>query len=176
MMFRSLLAAAVMAGAGLATTSPAGADPAPPPPPALPIPDVSLYMPVNPADYTVNGGKWYAFAGLPGVVCVLDTLNGDYGCSGPLPGAPNGATLVSGTPVGPPTFATADPGVYAAAGEVRPLPPGTRLTYRQVFCGVDDAGVVACLNAREQTGFVIGPNGSYVGSNAPAPVVGTDPN
>lgn len=170
-MLRFLLAAAIAMGGGVAAATPVGADPEPPPPgpPALPIPDVTNYMPVNPADYTVNAGKWYAFAGLPGVVCVLDTLSGDYGCSGPLPGAPNGVNLVSGRPVGPPEFATADPAIYASAGDVRPLPPGTRLAYRQVFCGVDQAGVVACLNSREQVGFVVGPNGTYIGSNAPAP-------
>ena len=174
-MLRFLLAAAIVAGTGVATAPPGGADPEPPPP-ALPIPDVTSFLPMNPADYTVNSGKWYAFAGPPGVVCVLDTLNGDYGCSGPLPGAPGGVNLVSGAPVGPPRFDSADPGIYAAAGEVRPLLPGTRLSYRQVFCGVDDAGVVACLNAREQVGFVVGPNGTFIGANAPAPAVGTDPN
>jgi len=38
-----------------------------------------------------------------------------------------------------------------------------------VACGVDDAGVVACLNTRDQVGFVVGPNGSFAASNAPAP-------
>jgi hypothetical protein len=34
---------------------------------------------------------------------------------------------------------------------------------------VDDAGVVACLNSRDQVGFVIGPETSFVASNAPPP-------
>jgi len=170
----ALGAAAVWVIAALSAAGPAGAEPEPAPP-ALPVPDVTRYLPMNPADYTVNGGKWYAFAGLPGVVCVLDTLTGDYGCSGALPGAPNGVNLVSGTPAGPPRFSAADPAIYAAAGEPRPLPPGTRLSYRQVFCGVDGAGVVACLNSREQVGFVTGPNGTYVGSNAPPPAVPAPP-
>lgn len=29
-----------------------------------------------------QGRRWFAFAGPPGVVCVLDNLNGEYGCSG----------------------------------------------------------------------------------------------
>jgi hypothetical protein len=52
---------------------------------------------------------------------------------------------------------------------VRALPPNRRLSYRQVACGVDDAGVVACLNSRDQVGFVIGPETSFVASNAPPP-------
>ena len=103
-------------------------------------------------------------------MCVLDTINGEYGCSGPLPGAPDGANLISAGPVGMPVFSTTETLKYAAAGAVRPLPPNTRLSYRQVACGVDDAGVVACLNTRDQVGFVVGPNGSFAASNAPAPV------
>ena len=99
----------------------------------------------------------------------LDSLKGNYGCAGPLPGAPGGANLVSAGPVGAPVFATTESPAYADAGAVRPLPPNTRLTYRQVGCGVDDAGVVACLNSREQVGFVVGPNGTYIGNNNPPP-------
>jgi len=161
--FTSVLAACVLAGA-----SPAAADPEPAPPP---IPNAFAYMPVNPANYTVNGGRWFAFAGPPGVVCVLDTINGEYGCSGPLPGAPDGANLISAGPNGMPVFSTTETLKYATAGAVRPLPPNTRLSYRQVACGVDDAGVVACLNSRDQVGFVVGPQGSFVASNRPAPVI-----
>lgn len=163
-MRRNLLVAAAVGavvGAALAGAVPASADPDVAPP----IPDVFSNMPVNPADYTVNAGKWFGFAGPPGVVCILDTLKGEYGCAGPLPGAPGGANLVSGGPVGLPEFAVVDGLEYAAAGPVRPLPPNTRLTYRQVSCGVDDAGVVACLNSRDQVGFVVGPTASYAASN-----------
>ncbi|MFM9033807.1 MAG: hypothetical protein ACKOQ4_05910 [Mycobacterium sp.] len=149
--------------AGVILSPGAAADPAPEPS----IPDVNAYMPVNPANYTTNKGRWFAFAGPPGVVCVLDNLNGDYGCSGPLPGAPDGANLVSGGPVGAPTFSTTDAAIYAAAGEVKALPPNTRISYRQVSCGVDDAGVVACLNSRDQVGFVIGPTGTFIDATNP---------
>ena len=135
----------------------------------LPIPNVFSYTPLNPADYTANKGKWYAFAGPPGVVCILDSLNGQYGCSGPLPGAPGGANLVSGGPTGMPSFRTTPTPEFADAGEVKTLPPNTRLTYRQVTCGVDDTGVVACLNGGEQVGFVVGPTNTYVGGNRPPP-------
>ena len=161
-----LVAAAVGSVVGAVTFAAAFAVPAAADPDvAPPIPDVFANMPVNPSDYTVNAGKWFGFAGPPGVVCILDTLKGGYGCAGPLPGAPGGANLVSGGPVGLPEFAVVDGLEYAAAGPVRPLPPNTRLTYRQVSCGVDDAGVVACLNSRDQVGFVVGPTASYAASN-----------
>ncbi len=168
-MLRTILTASAVAGCALLGAIPAGAAPEPAPPILPAIPNVFANMPVNPADYTVNGGKWFAFAGPPGVVCMLDSLKGDYGCAGPLPGAPAGVNLVSAGVVGAPVFSTTETPAYAAAGAVKPLPPNTRLTYRQVSCGVDDAGVVACLNSRDQVGFVVGPTNSYIGSNAPAP-------
>ena len=168
-MLRGILLTFVVAASVITGASPAAADPVVPPPPPPPIPDVFAYMPVNPSDYTVNTGKWFAFAGPAGVVCILDSTNGDYGCSGLLPGAPDGANLVSAGPVGMPVFTTTETPEYADAGVVRALPPNRRLSYRQVACGVDDAGVVACLNSRDQVGFVIGPETSFVASNAPPP-------
>lgn len=166
-MLRSLLLATTLTIGATCTAAPAVADPEPAPPP---IPNVFTYMPANPAAYTTKAGRWFAFAGPPGVVCVLDNINGEYGCSGPLPGAPAGANLVSAGPTGMPVFSTTDTPKYAEAGEVKPLPPNFRLTFRQVACGVDDTGVVACLNSRDQVGFVVGPNGSFAASNRPAPV------
>lgn len=146
--------------AGLALPAAASADPDVAPPP--PIPNVNAYTPLNPAEYAVLGGTWYAFAGPPGVICIINRQNGDYGCSGPLPGAPGGANLVSAGQSGAPTFsATAQP-LFEAAGPVKTLPPNTRLSYRDVSCGVDAAGAVACLNAREQVGFVVSAAGSWV--------------
>jgi hypothetical protein len=149
-----------MAGAGLTVAATASADP------DAGLPDVGGYMPVNPADYSVNGGKWLGFAGPEGVVCTIDVLSGNYGCSGPLPGAPDGVNLVSGGPSGPPVFGTKD-APYAAAGPVRPLAPNTRLSYRSIFCGADDAGAVACVNG--PVGFVVGPNGTYIHVPPPPP-------
>ena len=165
MFLRFLASPVVAAGAGVAGPATAWADPDPAPPP--PIPDVNQYTPLNPADYAANGGKWYAFAGPPGVVCILDNLNGDYGCSGPLPGAPAGVNLVSGGPVGAPTFSTTDKPIFAAAGEVKTMPPNTRLSFRQVSCGVDDVGAVACFNSRDQVGFVVSPTGTYINAVNP---------
>ena len=151
-----------MAGAGLSAAATAAA--APDSGPALP--DVVSYMPVNPADYTVNGGKWLGFAGPAGVVCTIDVLAGNYGCSGPLPGAPEGVNLVSGGLSGPPVFGTGD-APYAAAGPVRPLRPNTRLSFRSIFCGADAVGAVACVNG--PVGFVVSPDGTYIHVPPPPP-------
>lgn len=164
MLPRFLISTAVVLVAGVAGAAVAAADPDPAPPPPPPIPDVNAYMPVNPADYTTNKGRWFAFAGPAGVICSIDNLSGDYGCSGPLPGAPEGVNLVSGGPVGAPRFSTtAEPSSFAGpAGAVKALPPNTRLSFRQISCGVDDAGVVACFNSRDQVGFVVGPTATWI--------------
>jgi len=160
MLVRTLLVAAGVAGLLVVGPPAAGwADPEPAPPP---IPNVNAYTPLNPVNYAAMSGRWYAFAGPPGIVCILDTFNGDYGCNGPLPGAPDGANLVSGGPIGAPTFASTNGPIFAAAGPVKPLPPNSRLSFRQVSCGMDDAGVLACLNSRDQVGFVIGPTQTYI--------------
>jgi len=166
MPIRFLTALAAATSAVLAGAAPAMADPAPAPPP---FPNVMSYIPLNGADYAVNGGKWFAFAGPPGVVCILNNLTGEYGCSGPLPGAPEGTNLVSAGPAGVPAFSTTPQPAYAAAGPVKVLPPRTRLTFRQITCGVDEDGVVACLNARDLVGFVVGPTSSYINPGPPPP-------
>ena len=166
MLLKGLVIAAVSAAVGVIGAPVAAADPAPAPPP---LPDVTTYMPVNPADYTVNNGRWYAFAGPTGVVCILDSFSGEYGCSGPLPGAPEGVNLVSGGPSGPPKFSTTADPAYAAAGVVKSLPPNRRLSFRQIFCGVDAAGVVTCLNTQDKSGFVVGPTSTYINVPPPPP-------
>jgi hypothetical protein len=164
-LLRSVLAIVVATGTGVLGAAGAAADPDTAPT----VPDVAEYLPVNPADYSVNGGKWLGFAGPAGVVCILDVLRGDYGCSGPLPGAPEGVNLVSGGPSGMPAFSTTDTPPYADAGAVRRLPPNTRLTFRQLFCGVDGTGVVACVNTAEQTGFLVGPEATSIIAPPPPP-------
>lgn len=143
----------------------ASADPGAAPVP--PIPDVNAYTPLSPVDYAVAGTSLYAFAGPAGVTCVINRLNSDYGCSGPLAGAPNGANLVSGGQTGPPAFSSTERPLFEAIGAVKSLPPSTRLSVREVSCGVDGTGVVACLNSRDQVGFVVGPTGSYVNATSP---------
>jgi hypothetical protein len=141
------------------------ADPDTPAPP--PAPNVNSFAPVSPADYTVLAGAWYAFGTPDGLTCIIDKTRNIYGCSGPIPGAPGGANLVSGGPQGAPSFANADASPFAVAGPVKPLPPKTRLSYRQVSCGSDGAGMTACVNSYDQTGFVISPAGSYLLGETP---------
>lgn len=153
--------AVVLAGTGAAGADP---DPAPAPPP---LPNVNAYAPISPLGYTVNNGHWYAFAGPSGVTCILNRDNGDYGCSGPLPGAPEGMNLVSAGPVGAPTFSSTPTPLFASVSPAKALPPNTRLSFREVSCGVDGAGVVACVNSRDQVGFVVGPTGSFINALMP---------
>ena len=161
-MFLRILGGAVGAAVvSVALVAPAWADPDPAPAP-LPLPDVNAYAPISPVAYSVMGGNWYAFAGPVGVICVIDKNNGGYGCSGALPGAPDGANLVSAGPVGPPTFASTGKPVFAGVGEVVALPPNTRLSFRDISCGADGTGAVACVNSREQIGFVVSPAGTFI--------------
>lgn len=150
---------AVVAGFGVAVADP-GQTPVPAPPP--PLPDVVSFVPISPVDYTLMDGNWYAFAGPAGVVCVINKQTVSYGCSGALPGAPEGANLVSGGPSGPPGFSTTDHPFAAPEGGVKALPPNTRLSFREISCGVDLIGVVACVNSRDQVGFMVTPTGTFI--------------
>jgi hypothetical protein len=158
------LAGAAMA-ALIATPAVAAADPDTPAPP--PAPNVNAYPPVAPAGYTALDGAWYAFGTPDGLTCIIDKGKVTYGCSGPIPGAPEGANLVSGGPIGAPGFANTAGPAFAAAGPVKPLPPNTRLSYRSISCATDGAGTTTCMNSAYQTGFVIGPAGSYIVGETP---------
>lgn len=161
-MFRRItLGACGAAVAAVAGVVPATADPDPAPAPP-PLPNVNAYAPISPVDYAAMDGNWYAFAGPVGVTCVINKISVGYGCSGALPGAPDGANLVSGGPFGPPSFSAAGPTIFAAAGPVKPLPPNTRLSFREISCGVDAAGAVACVNGHDQVGFVVSPAGTFI--------------
>lgn len=125
------------------------------------LPNVNGYTPVSPLEYSGMDGAVYGFT-VPGdISCVINRADASYGCSGALPGAPGGANLVSGS--GVPGFATTDRPIYGFGGEpFKPLPPMHRLSYRDISCGVDGGGTVACVNSRLQNGFVVGPGGSYI--------------
>jgi hypothetical protein len=156
---RILIGVVGAAGAAvIGTPAAAWADPEPAPAP----PNVYAYAPISPVDYSVMDGAWYAFATPDGLTCVLDRKTGGYGCSGPIPAAPNGATMVSGAAVGAAGFANTAAPVFAVAGPVKQLPPNTRISFRQISCGIDGAGTTSCVNSRDQTGFVLSPAGSYI--------------
>jgi hypothetical protein len=160
-----LIGLAGAVGAALITAPPSAlADPPPPPPPA---PNVNAYPPIPPADYAVLDGAWYAFGTPDGLTCIIDKGKVSYGCSGPIPGAPDGANLVSAAPGGAPTFANTAAPVFAVAGPVKPLPANTRLSYRSISCATDGGGVTTCMNSAFQNGFVISPAGSYIVGETP---------
>jgi hypothetical protein len=149
-------AAAVIGVPGLAAAEPPP-DPVPQPPPP---PNVNALAPVKLSEYAVMDGNWYAFTTPEGVTCVLQKGNG-YGCSGPIPGAPDGANLVSGSYGGVPGFANTARSVFAVAGAAKPLPAGSRISYQTVSCG-NDGTTTTCVDSRNQSGFVISPAGSFI--------------
>src|SRR6476620_12432735 len=99
-------AAAVVGLPGVAAAEPPPV-PAPQPPPP---PNVNALSPVKLSDYAVSDGAWYAFSS-GGLTCVLQR-SGGYGCNGPLPGAPEGANLVSGVLGGVPSFGASPAPMY----------------------------------------------------------------
>lgn len=142
--------AAVAAVAAIATPATAMADP-----------NVNAMPPISPVEYTAMEGAWYAFGAPGGLTCVIDKGSSAYGCSGVLPGAPNGANVVSSGPNGVPGFANSDRAVFGLAGDVNQLPPNSRLTFNGISCG-HDGTTLSCNNSFNQAGFVIGPGGSYI--------------
>lgn len=125
------------------------------------LPNVNVYPSISPTEFMVLDGAWYAFGTPDGLTCVIDKSRNAYGCSGPIPAAPNGANLVSGVGAEQPSFANATAPVFAVAGEVKQLPPETRLSYRNVSCAIDAGGATACVNSASQHGFVLSPAGSF---------------
>jgi hypothetical protein len=148
------VAAAAVGAAGTAAAEP----PAPPPPP--PPPNVNAYSPVKPSDFAVLDNSAYAFTTPDGLTCMIQRA-AKYGCSGAIPGAPDGANFVSGNIGGVPGFATADGNPFATIGEIKPLPAGSRISYQTLSCG-SDGTVTTCSDSLNQTGFVISPAGSFV--------------
>jgi hypothetical protein len=158
---KQLTGLAAGAAAALIATAPIAwaDDPAPPPP----LPNVNAYPPISPAQFSVLDGAWYAFGTPDGLTCVIDKGRNGFGCNGPLPAAPGGANLVSAVGAEVPTFSNATGPVFGAAGAVKPLPPQTRLSYRNVACAIDAGGATVCVNTSSQHGFVLSPAGSFVG-------------
>jgi hypothetical protein len=157
---RILIGAVSVAGAatiGFPGAASADPEPAPPPPP----PNVNALPPISPVDYSVMNDRYYAFSTPDGVICAFERGSGGYGCSGPIPAAPNGANVVSGGAWGEPGFASSPTPIFSSLGPVKPLPPNTRLSFRTVSCGVDGGGITTCANSADQTGFVLTPAGSY---------------
>lgn len=131
------------------------------------MPNVTSFAPISPLDYTAMAGSQIVFAGPVGITCAINKRDASYGCSGALPGAPEGANLISAGSAGPPAFSTTDRPLFAAAGAAKPLPANTRLSYREISCGMDGAGVVACVNSRDQVGFMVSAAGTFIDQSNP---------
>ncbi|OBK78518.1 hypothetical protein [Mycobacterium sp. 1274761.0] len=158
MLCRTIVVGA-MTAAVIGTPAVATADPNEPPP-SPPPPNVNAYAPVKPSDFAVLDNSAYAFSTADGLTCMLQR-SGGYGCSGVIPGAPEGANLVSGTIGGVPGFAKAGGNPFANAGAVKRLPPNSRLSFQTLSCGTDGT-VTSCVDSRNQAGFVISPAASWV--------------
>ena len=154
-------AAAVVGVPGIAAAEPPP-DPAPQPPPP---PNVNALAPVKLSEYAMMDGNWFAFTTPDGLTCVLQKGNG-YGCSGAIPGAPDGANLVSGAYGGVPAFASSPANVFGAAGAAKPLPAGSRISYQTVSCG-NDGATTTCVDSRSQSGFVLSAAGSFILNEQP---------
>jgi hypothetical protein len=152
----------LVGAAGAAVVSVPGVAAADDPPP---LPNVNAFPPVKTSEYAVMDNNWYAFSTPDGLTCVLQR-SGSYGCSGPIPAAPNGANLVSGGP-GVPGFATSPSPVFSTLGDVKPLPPNSRISYQTISCGTDGV-MTACVDGRTQVGFVLSPAGSFVIGERPS--------
>ena len=160
----------VLGAAGAAVTvlvlpGSAAADPPPNPVPQPPTPNVNVLTPVKPSEFSALDGNWYAFASPEGLTCVIQK-SGGYGCNGALPGAPEGANLVGGTIGVPASFSMANGPIFAAAGAVKPLPSGSRISFQTLSCGVDGA-TTTCIDTRTQSGFVISPAGTSLVNTTP---------
>lgn len=159
MLSKLLTGSAGAAGALLIVTTPVVWADEPPPP----LPNVNAYPSISPAEFAVLDGAWYAFATPEGLTCVIDKGRNGFGCSGAIPAAPEGANMVSALGAEEPKFASASGPLFEVAGPVKPLPPQTRLAYRNMACAIDAGGATVCENTSSQHGFVLSPAGSYVG-------------
>jgi hypothetical protein len=158
MLSRTILAgaaAAALVGApGVAAADP-NEPPAPPPPP-----NVNGYAPVKPSEFSVLGDSAYAFTTPDGLTCMVQR-SGGYGCSGPIPGGPEGANMVSGAMGAVPVFSNVAANPFASAGEIKPLPANSRISFQTLSCGTDGA-LTTCVDSKNQAGFVIAPAGSWI--------------
>jgi len=138
----------------------AAADPTEPPPPAPPPPNVNAWAAAKPSDYAVLSNQAYGFTTPDGLTCMIQR-NGGYGCFGAIPGAPEGANLVSGRIGQVPGFANAGGNPFAMAGDIKLLAAGSRLSFQTLSCGTDGT-TTACVDSQNQAGFVVSPSASWI--------------
>ena len=147
-------AAAMVSVPGIAAADPTEPPPAPPPP------NVNAWAAARPSDFAVLSNQAYGFTTPDGLTCMIQR-NGGYGCFGALPGAPESANLVSGRIGQVPGFANAGGNPFTMAGDIKPLPAGSRLSFQTLSCGTDGA-TTACVDSQNQAGFVVSPSASWI--------------
>ena len=152
--FVGVAVAAMVSGPAIAAADPTEPPPAPPPP------SVNAWAAVKPSDYAVLSNQAYGFTTPDGLTCMIQR-NGGYGCFGALPGAPEGASLVSGRIGQVPGFANTGANPFAVAGDIKPLPSGSRLSFQTLSCGADGT-TTACVDSKNQAGFVVSPGASWI--------------
>ncbi len=60
-----------------------------------------------------------------------------------------------------PGFSNVAGNPFANAGDVKPLPANSRLSFQTLSCG-NDGTVTTCVDSQNQSGFVIAPAGSFI--------------
>ena len=88
--------------------------------------------------------------------------SGGYGCSGPIPGAPEGANMVSGAMGGVPVFSNVGGQPVRQCGEVKPLPANSRHQLPDLQLRHRRRRRRHVSTASNQAGFVISPAGSCI--------------
>jgi hypothetical protein len=147
-------AAAMVSVPGIAAADPTTPPPVPPPP------NVNAWALAKPSDYSVLSNQAYGFTTPDGLTCMIQR-NGGYGCFGSLPGAPDGANLVSGRIGQVPGFANAAGNPFTMAGDIKPLAAGSRISFQTLSCGTDGT-TTSCVDSKNQAGFVISPGASWI--------------
>lgn len=157
------------AGVGHAEPAPKPPLPSPPPPPAMaPDPDVypsthlilTSYQRVQPEDYFIPGHYGVFFLSPMGLNCGI-FIKGGFGCAGPLPGLPPGATHI-GWFNGEQrvhydwTAAIQFPNVQA----VKTLPPRSYINWNESTCVSTANGGTYC--ERGELRFYITPDGTWL--------------
>jgi hypothetical protein len=69
--------------------------------------------------------------------------------------------MVSGAMGGVPVFSNVAANPFASAGDVKPLPANSRISFQTLSCGTDGA-LTTCVDSKNQAGFVIAPAGSWI--------------
>ncbi|MGV0715556.1 hypothetical protein ABQE93_09135 [Mycolicibacterium sp. XJ662] len=132
----SIVAALIATVAAVSSPASAQADPDPTPAESVigPFPDIRYYDVVDPAAYVLPGGVWFVAPG--GQNCGI-WGRGNFGCTGDIPGAPDGVRHIG--------WINGDRAVhydwsmavrFPATRAMKPLPPHGKITHEGTSCAV----------------------------------------